>query len=109
MSTTASHRRRNALEVSRSRKLHAREKVARDTFERIRVESREARKKLIDVILCDHKDVLSDREIKEIKHCLNIFLRIQKRLGIAWFQGCEAFGQVIWEAGGIQDPMVQPN
>lgn len=68
-------------------------------LETIRLESRAARAKLIKAIMCDKKDVLSSSDIQEIEKALASFLKIQRRLGQAWFQNGNAAAKLFWQSG----------
>ncbi|MDP3661356.1 MAG: hypothetical protein Q8R17_00650 [bacterium] len=70
-----------------------------EKLETTRLESRAARKKLIVAIMCDEKDVLALSDIKNIEKALAQFLKVQKRLGLAWFQNGNATAKILWQAG----------
>ncbi len=80
-------------------KVNERYAKTHEKLEAVRLESRAARKKLIEAIMCDEKDVLAHSDIKNIEEALTQFLKVQKRLGRAWFQNGNATAKIFWQAG----------
>ena len=58
-------------------------------------ESREARARLIEAIMCDRKDVLSEKDISKIQEKLAVFLEVQNRLGTAFFEDNNCFARLL--------------
>ncbi len=80
-------------------KVEEQQQKSHKNLETTRQESRTARQKLIDAIMCDGKDVLSPSDIKEIGKAMTSFLKVQKKLGKAWFQNAHADARLFWKAG----------
>ena len=69
--------------------------ASHDVLEKIRRQSREARARLIEAIMCDRKDVLSEKDISKIQEKLAVFLEVQNRLGTAFFEDNNCFARLL--------------
>ncbi len=65
-----------------------------DKLEQIREESREARKALVDAIMCDNKDVLSSSDLEAIEQALRVFRTVHVRLLRAWGEDGDALARL---------------
>lgn len=79
--------------------VHLKHQESSQLLEKTALESGTKRAILIEKIVCDKKDVLSKKDIEEIKSALQQFLEVQERLGKAFFDNSNDFADVLWNVG----------